>query len=234
MDILGTADKYLTFNEKGEVMCGSCFGDRRNRARKVYLDSRDEPWPANASGFQPLHIEVDGAYVRFGRAKCGVHDRSYSRTASIKPDLLTGDRPLDFDLLRRAYLKAKTEEADREERMRRDYMADLIRTATMTRDRFTVEEAGQSGGMRWTVYGPTGYSDAAGKPQRRPVSQVSLENDAGVYRVTTSDFSGHVGRGRGSTALTRLVAELMVAAADKADEMNAALGLDAPADAEEV
>lgn len=221
MDILGNAAKYLYFNEKNEVLCNSCTGYNkpRNRARVIYITGRDEPFVANANGFTRLHIEVDGVYVAFDAAKCGTHDRSYSRSFKVGPDLITGDRALDFDVLRRAYIEQRDAEADRSRAQQQDYVDGLRRIALMTEDQFDIKydivnTRARGDTTEVTINGPTGYGTMA------PVARVTLDNDYGVWKVSTSEFGGHTGRGRGSPALSRIIGRLLLDFADKADELN--------------
>jgi len=219
VDILGNADTYLTFNEKNEVLCGSCTGYNRpkSRARVVYLDGRDDPYPTNAAGQQRLHIEVDGKYIAFGSAKCGVHDRAYTRTFQVNPNMLTNDPLLDFDVLHRAYIIQRDEEQRRQQSFHDDYVAGLRRTAAMTEDEFTIEytvlSERRGGGTEVTIKGPS-------HDEPREVAKVTLDNDYGVWSVHTVEYGGHTGRGRGSPAIARIIGRLLIEMADSADELN--------------
>lgn len=215
MDIKGNADIYLFFNDKNEPMCSQCF-NHRFRARDVLIEYRDEPFAISSNGGQPLHIEVDGVFVRFGRAKCGNHDRQHSRGARISPSLLTNDRLLDFDLLRRAYIKHRDETDVRHAKEDASWRQHLLDVASMPASAFSVEYKVKNydGSFEWVISGPTQDSTFRG------ISIITAAPEHGVWRVMASDYSGHVGKGRGAPSLTRIIARTMLQAADICEEKN--------------
>jgi hypothetical protein len=212
--LLGRRDDnpYLIFNDNREAMCGVHGCD--HRARDVLGISR-EAKDASVAGSR-LHIKVGNHYLWFGTARCGTHNRGKSHSQLwMQATLMTGYIDLDFDTLARAFSEKEERDRLRHEREEALYRKSQLEVALMAEDQFVVERGSHyNDGVEWVIKGP----DYSGKPA--VTSQVSITIDAGVAHVRTSDYAGHTGRGHGSPALARLIARLLVEAADIADERN--------------
>lgn len=213
-DILGAADIYLTFNEKNEVMCDA--SRCKNRARVVLVTERDDP-PYRGGGTQAQHLKIDDKYVVIWKAKCGVHDRGgHWGDIAIPSSLFTNEPRMDWDLVRRCVEK---DHADRAERAARDAALDAERrreVANLTEMDFQVEaQEERRNGTRWVVKGHS-YDDSwVG------VAWVELDNDGtGIWHINTGGYSGYVGKGIGSPALARIIARLLLKAAETAEQNN--------------
>jgi hypothetical protein len=207
-----TINHPIEFNEAGEALCGYCIGlnKPKNRARIVRVVRLGNSTASLGKDTK------DGIRVGFGKALCGTHNRSHSmRNLSMPADHLSGNLITDLMLAVHLYETDQKATAEREAEHEREYRNGLLKVAQMTESQFTIthENLGRGGGRRTVISGPTYNGTQA-------IRWVDLAVDHGIWAVKSGSYSMHTGKGAGSPALARVEANLMLFAADQAEEAN--------------